>query len=99
MPLFNRVEGRVLKEKMRSEPEKRVTISFYKYHKIADPQNFRDHLYIALDKIGVLGRIYVATEGINAQISIPEINLTSFKEFLYGFDFLNGVRLNIAVED
>ena len=99
MPLFNRVEGRVLKEKMRSEPVQRVTISFYKYHKIADPKNFRDQLYLALDKLAVLGRIYVASEGINAQISVPEINLGAFKEYLFGIDFLNGVRLNIAVED
>jgi UPF0176 protein len=99
MPLFNRVEGRVLKEKMRSEPEKRLTISFYKYHKIADPKNFRDQLYIALGKFKVLGRIYIADEGINAQISVPEINLNSFKEYLFTIDFLNQVRLNIAVED
>jgi UPF0176 protein len=99
MPLFNRVEGRVLKEKMRSEPEKRLTISFYKYHKIADPKNFRDELYLALDKFKVLGRIYVADEGINAQVSIPEVNLSSFKDYLFSIDFLNQVRLNIAVED
>jgi len=99
MPLFNRVEGRVLKEKMRSEPVKRVTISFYKYHKISDRQNFRDQLYIDLDKLQVLGRIYIAQEGINAQISVPQINLDSFREYLYSIDFLNHVRLNIAVED
>jgi UPF0176 protein len=99
MPLFNRVEGRVLKEKMRSEPEKRVTISFYKYHGISNPKDFRDQLYVALDKLGVLGRIYIATEGINAQISVPENRLESFKDYLNSIDFLNGVRLNIAVED
>jgi UPF0176 protein len=99
MPLFNRVEGRVLKEKMRSEPEKRVTISFYKYHGISNPKDFRDQLYIALDKLGVLGRIYIATEGINAQISVTKNRLDSFKDYLNSIDFLNGVRLNIAVED
>jgi UPF0176 protein len=99
MPLFNRVEGRVLKEKMRSEPEKRVTISFYKYHKITDPKNFRDQLYSGLDQLNVLGRIYVAHEGINAQISVPETHLDSFKKYLFSIHFLNQVRLNVAVDD
>lgn len=99
MPLYNRVEGRVLKEKMRSAPERRVTISFYKYHHILNPEDFRDALYLNLDKLGVLGRIYIATEGINAQISVPEKNTEAFRDYLYSIPFLNGVRLNIAVQD
>lgn len=99
MPLHNRIEGRVLKEKMRSDGLDRVTISFYKYHHILDPQSFRDELYKNLDAIGVLGRIYVADEGINAQISVPQANFENFKSYLYSISFLNGVRLNIAVDD
>ncbi|MBT1700644.1 rhodanese-related sulfurtransferase [Fulvivirgaceae bacterium PWU4] len=99
MPLHNRIEGRVLKEKMRSAEEKRVTISFYKYHHIASPETFRDELYLNFDKLGVLGRIYVAAEGINAQISVPEQNKDIFRDHLYSIGFLNGVRLNIAVQD
>lgn len=99
MALHNRIEGRVLKEKIRSAPEKRVTISFYKYHHLQSPADFRDQLYKNLDSLGVLGRIYVATEGINAQISVPENNLEAFRSYLYSIDFLNEVRLNIAVQD
>jgi UPF0176 protein len=99
MPLHNRIEGRLLKEKIRSAPEPRVTISFYKYHHLADLGNFRDQLYLNLDKLGVLGRIYIATEGINAQISVPEKSLDAFKAYLCSIDFLNQVRLNIAVQD
>jgi UPF0176 protein len=99
MPLHNRIEGRVLKEKMRSEREGRKTISFYKYHQISDPQDFRNTLYSGLENLGILGRIYVATEGINAQISVPENNLEAFKKYLFSIDFLNAVRLNIAVQD
>jgi UPF0176 protein len=99
MPLHNRVEGRILKEKMRSAQEKRITISFYRYHQISDPQAFRDQLFTDLDAIGILGRIYVAHEGINAQISAPHDKFDQFKEYLYAIDFLNGVRLNTAVED
>lgn len=99
MPLHNRIEGRILKEKMRAAQEKRITISFYQYHQISEPQALRDELFLNLEKLGVLGRIYVANEGINAQISAPAENLEAFRKYLYGIDFLNGVRLNIAVED
>ena len=99
MALYNRVNGRVLKEKMRSLPEKRVTISFYRYHHILDPKAFRDELYEGLESLNVLGRIYVAPEGINAQISVPEAAVDSFKNFIYSISFLNGVRLNTAIQD
>jgi UPF0176 protein len=99
MTLHNRIEGRLLKEKLRQTNEKRTTVSFYKYHKIEDPAVFRDQLFINLNQLGVLGRIYVAHEGINAQISIPSNNFDSFRSYLYGISFLDEVRLNIAVED
>lgn len=99
MALHNRIEGRVLKERLRSIPEKRVTISFYKYHQLSDPPAFRDELYRNLEGIGILGRIYVAHEGINAQISVPENMKESFRTYLYSIPFLNQVRLNIAVDD
>jgi UPF0176 protein len=97
--LYNKIEGRVLKEKMRSNAEKRLTISFYKYHQISNPPGFRDELYKVLDSIEVLGRIYVAHEGINAQISVSEKNLDAFKTQLCSIEWLNNVRLNIAVDD
>ncbi|HEY3403920.1 MAG TPA: rhodanese-related sulfurtransferase [Ohtaekwangia sp.] len=99
MALYNRVNGRVLKEKMRTAQEKRVTISFYKYHQISDPSGFRNDLYQELESCQVLGRIYVAHEGINAQISVPDAQLESFKSHLYSIPWLTGVRLNIAVQD
>ncbi|GHN02984.1 UPF0176 protein [Cytophagales bacterium WSM2-2] len=97
--LHNRTNGKELKEKLAKSKEKRITISFYKYHKITDPAAFRDLLYRTLDNIGVLGRIYVAHEGINAQISVPEANLELFKTHLFEIDFLKNIRLNIAIED
>jgi len=99
MALYNRVNGRVLKEKMRSLPEQRVTVSFYRYHHILDPQGFRDELYRGLQSINVLGRIYVATEGINAQVSIPEKELDSFRGYLESIPFLKILRLNVAIQD
>jgi UPF0176 protein len=99
MALHNRIEGRLLKEKLRAASERRITISFYKYHKIEEPASFRDQLYAGLESLGVLGRIYVAHEGINAQISVPEENKETFRSFLYAIPFLDKVRLNIAVQD
>jgi len=99
MPLYNRVNGRVLKERMRSLPEKRVTISFYKYHQISNPQEFRDKVYREMESMDILGRIYIANEGINAQISIPEKNIDSFRNYLNSIPFLQNIRLNIAIQD
>ena len=76
----------------------RVTLSFYQYAKIPNPQLFRDHLFLAWDALEVLGRTYVATEGINAQISLPADNLEAFREFLNTISFLENIRLNVAIE-
>ena len=46
----------------------------------------------------VLGRIYVANEGINAQLSVPAKQFETFKASLDTITFLEGVRLNIAIE-
>jgi UPF0176 protein len=99
MALHNRVSAAELKVRLAAETFRRVTTSFYQYAKIEDPNAFRDELYQRLFALGVFGRIYVAHEGINAQISIPEHNFEAFKETLYSYPFLNGIRLNIAVDD
>lgn len=99
MALHNRIDRRILKERIRTIQEKRVTVSFYKYHHLEHPEDFRNQFYIQLENLGVMGRIYVAREGINAQISVPEANMERFKTFLYSIPFLNGVRLNVAVQD
>jgi UPF0176 protein len=99
MALHNRIDKRILKEKMSQSTEERMTISFYNYYPIPEPKLFRDQLYKLLDSLSIMGRIYVANEGINAQVSIPKINLEKFREALYSIHFLNGIRLNIAVDD
>lgn len=99
MALHNKIDKKILKEKMLISDEERMTISFYKYHQIVEPKTFRDELYVLLDSIGVMGRIYIAHEGINAQISLPKNNFETFKEKLYSVSFLNGIRLNVAVDD
>lgn len=99
MQLTNKIDKRILKERIAQSDEKRVVISFYKYYPIKNPQLFRDHMYIEWTKINVLGRIYIAHEGINAQLSVPEANLDAFNQSLEDVSFLAGVRRNYAVEN
>jgi len=97
--LHNRISNEELKKRLMEETEPRTTISFYKYFPIQNPQEFRDHLYKHLYNLKVFGRIYVAKEGINAQASVPQSNFEALKNFLYSIEQLNGIRLNVAVDD
>lgn len=99
MALYNRIDKRILKEQLRNSPLNRTTLSFYKYHQLSDPKQFRDELYEQLDGLSVWGRIYLANEGINGQISVPTENLESLRAQLYAIPFLNGMRLNMAIDD
>lgn len=96
--LHNRVSGKELKEKMLAETFTRTTISFYRYFFIENPQRFRDELYKALHAIQVFGRIYVAHEGINAQINVLDHELANFKKIIDATPGLENLRLNIAAE-
>jgi len=97
--LHNRISNRELKERLYQETTPRITISFYHYFPILEPACFRDDLYRSLNALNVFGRIYVAQEGINAQISVPSDNFETLKSYLYSMEPLNGLRLNIAVDD
>jgi UPF0176 protein len=97
--LHNRVSQAELKQRLFEEKEHRTTISFYHYFPIEDPRVFRDELYKNLDTIKVFGRIYVAHEGINAQLSVPDSHFDALKSYLYSIKPLEGIRLNVAVDD
>lgn len=97
--LHNRVSQAELKQRLYAETEKRITVSFYRYFFIEDPARFRDELYKGLNALHVFGRIYVANEGINAQASVPESHYEAFREYLYGIPELDGLRINVAVDD
>lgn len=86
-------------ERLREKNVKFVTISFYKYHHISDPEAFRNQLFISWNALDVLGRTYIAKEGINAQISVPTERLDAFRSALDEIDWLRGIRLNFAVEE
>jgi UPF0176 protein len=98
--LHNRISNEELKARMLAETEPRTTVSFYKYFQITDPQVFRDELYKQFESLKVFGRIYIAHEGINAQISVPQSRFDAFRAALFASaPELDNVRLNIAVDD
>ncbi|MFT6246823.1 MAG: UPF0176 protein, partial [Crocinitomicaceae bacterium] len=99
MQLWNKLSKEELEAQLREKGTKFVTISFYQYANIEDPQSFRDHLFQMWSNLDVVGRTYVAQEGINAQMSVPVGNLDQFRKELYEIDFLDQIRLNIAVEE
>lgn len=97
--LYNRVNSEELKKQVLESNEKRTTLSFYKYHHIKNVPFFRNHFYTVLFQCGVLGRIYVASEGVNGQISVPDAQLEAFKKVMNEITFLQNIRHNIAIED
>lgn len=97
--LYNRLDLDSAKKRLNEETFERITVSFYNYFVIDDPIGFRDELFTKFTELMVLGRVYVAHEGINAQISVPKHNFDAFRGFMYSYAGLNGIRLNVAVDD
>ncbi len=98
--LHNLVSNQELKQRMLAETEPRTTVSFYKYFTIDDPKAFRDKLYLSFTEIQVFGRVYIAKEGINAQVSVPASQYETMKQRLYHSDpALDNLRMNIALDD
>ena len=98
MQLYNTLSADERAELIDEAGKQRLTLSFYQYAKIEDPKKFRDELFIAWNALDALGRIYVANEGINAQMSIPADNMEEFRKTLEEYDFLKNIRLNVAVD-
>ena len=84
---------------MLQETEPRTTISFYNYFYINEPKQFRDELYANLRELKVFGRIYIAREGINAQLSVPASNFDALKNYIDTLQGLEHLRFNVAVDD
>jgi UPF0176 protein len=84
---------------LEQEDFSRKTLSFYKYVKISDPKGMRDFLFDKFTELGCLGRIYIAHEGINAQMNVPLHNWEKFDKFIQGIKEFTGVPYKIAVEE
>ncbi|SFE50196.1 oxygen-dependent tRNA uridine(34) hydroxylase TrhO [Flavobacterium xueshanense] len=98
MQLYNTLSAEERAIMIDDAGKQRLTLSFYAYAQISNPTQFRNKLFLAWNSLEVLGRIYVASEGINAQLSLPADNFYAFKDTIEVYDFMKGIRLNIAVE-
>ncbi len=99
MPLYNSVDSKILKENLNNEKFARKTISLYRYFILGNPQEFRDQLYREWADLNIFGRIYVAREGINAQLSVPEYNFGAFLQSLNQHPVFEGIPIKYAIED
>lgn len=97
--LKNRLNKDQALEKLAAENFKRKTISFYRYTPIADPVALRNQLFFEWEALDCLGRIYIAQEGINAQMNVPEPHWEAFVEALYAHPELSQIPFKQAVED
>ena len=98
MDLYNKLSKKDRIKLIEKAGEKRFTLSFYKYELIKNLEIFRNFLFVQFNSIEVLGRIYIASEGINAQLSLPAKNIYLLKKILDEVSLLKDLRLNVAIE-
>jgi len=96
--LYNIINSEELKSRLAQSTMDRITLSFYKYFHIPVPDEYRTEMYRLFDDAGILGRIYVSREGVNAQISVPKATFSEFADTLSSLS-LEDIRLNIAIDD
>ena len=97
--LVNKINKNVLKQLLKEENLKRKTISFYRYVYIPNPIDFRNELFKILTDLNCFGRIYLAHEGINAQMSLPENNWDKFIKQLNDFPYFKDISIKLAIDD
>jgi len=96
--LVNRIDKNVLKQRLKEETFQRKTVSFYRYVNISDPQKLRDELFKTWTELNCFGRVYLAHEGINAQMSVPAHHWEEFEKKLNQVAYFNGVPFKHAVD-
>lgn len=97
--LHNKLNKEQLLKKLAEETFSRKTLSFYRYIAIEDPMSFRNNLYIKLNELDCNGRIYIAKEGINAQMNVPEHHVTQLLQLLESIPQLQSIPIKWAVEE
>ena len=66
MPLYNTLDRNELLKKIAGESFSRITLSFYRYVQLNDVEQLRARVFKEWQLLGILGRIYIAREGVNA---------------------------------
>lgn len=87
------------KQAILADTRPRTTLSFYRYVRISDPETFRLQLLTAWTEFGCLGRIYLAPEGINAQMNVPTEHFERFDAWTQSLPELVGVPYKLAIEE
>ena len=96
---YNKLNREAGEKKLAEENFNRITLSFYKYVIIKNTSELRNELFVSWKKLDVLGRVYLAEEGINAQISVPENLFSSFKRHLNTITYFKKIPFKIALEE
>ena len=96
---YNKLNREAGEKKLAEENFKRITLSFYKYVIIKNVSELRNELYLQWEKLDVLGRVYLAEEGINAQISVPEHHFSAFEAQINSFTYFKNIPFKIALEE
>ena len=81
----------------------RRIISFYRLHRGSSSTQLDEtevqaaaaHLQLRWSPLGVLGRCYVSTEGVNAHVSVPVASHGAFVEAMETWAFLGDMWLNV----
>ena len=97
--LFNKHNRKQAEEILSKEEFKRKTVSFYRYTIIDQPKELRDELFISWTELNVLGRIYLAKEGINAQLNVPEHNWDKFEATINSYSYFKNMPFKFAVQE
>lgn len=87
------------KHEIATDGIERVTFSFYKYVKIEDPAAMQSELLDRWGALGCFGRIYVAHEGINAQMNCPKQHWDAFEAYMKSKIEFADVPYKFAVEE
>ena len=70
-------------------------VSFYRLDSsLHSPAELAEALRRAWTPLAIVGRVYVAGEGINAQLAVPDVSLERFKGHVKRHKYLRGVFLN-----
>ena len=97
--LYNQKNKEQLISDLKKENFRRITLSFYKYIELNELEKLRNTLFLEWKQMNILGRVYIASEGINAQISIPEDNIESFKYSINNNNKFKNIPFKFAIQE
>ena len=69
-------------------------VSFYKFHRILNTVEFAEKLEKLWKPFFAVGRVYVASEGVNAQMAIPTNVIINFEKATQTLPIFESLRLN-----